>query len=490
MAPGPYYFGKLNTDPFVDTSFEGYKLIGDFDELHSNEKTIDSSFASIFQSGNINFNMPSVGEVPFLVVPIDFEERVGGESEISYIENAFCGNRGNNQFVSVSEYYAITSKDRLHLKPKVVPSFFRSPTYPRISSLSSISSSSATTAALSKIYEEALKWLKESHGEIDLASYSFTANNGSSKLPIYFIYNAPYVGEEDSSQVNRSSMLWAFTVNRPAPIAWSSLDMTHPSSGKVDAHTYIHETGHLLGLEDYYDTSSTSLISKISHLGRMDIMDSSLGDHNAFSKMLLGWERPFVPTSSCEIMIHQSSGNNESILYSPSWNGTMFDSYLLFEFYTPTNLNYVDAYLRSDPTMRLFQKPGVKIYKVDATLDLYNGYYSTGKTLDPYNYNGERLYFGKKNSSSTKPLIQLLNKSQGNASATPYFIASDHNEDVPYYSSGASGTAHLSDALFYEGDSIDATHFSDLRINGQTLGCDIKVSKLTSSYAKIRFDFK
>ena len=490
MAPGPYYFGNLNKAPFVESSFEGYKLIGEFEDLYSNEKTIDSSFSSIFQSGNINFNMPSIGEVPFLVVPMDFEERVGGEPEISYIENAFCGNRGNNQFVSVSEFYALTSKQRLHLKPKVVTSFFRSPTYSKVSSLSSISSSSATTAALSKIYEEAVKWLKDSHSEIDLDAYSFKAHNGSSKLPIYFIYNAPYVGEGDNSQVNRSSMLWAFTVNRPAPIAWSSLDMTHPSGGRVDAHTYIHETGHLLGLEDYYDTSSTSLISKISHLGRMDIMDSSLGDHNAFSKMLLGWERPFVPTSSCEITIHQASGNNESILYAPSWNGTMFDSYLLIEFYTPTNLNYVDAYLRSDPTMRLFQKPGVKIFKVDATLDLYNGYYSTGKTLDSTNYNGERLYFGKKNSSSTKPLIQLLNKSQNNASATPYFIASDHNEDVPYFNGSASGTAHLSDALFYEGDTIDGAHFADLRINGEPLDCNIKVSKLTSSQATIRFDFK
>lgn len=127
---------------------------------------------------------------------------------------------------------------------------------------------------------------------------------------------------------------------------------------------------------------------------------------------------------------------------------------------------------------------------MDAALDLYNGYYSRGKTLDPYNYNGERLYFGKKNSSYVKPLIQLLNKSQNTASPTPYFIASDHNEDIPYYEEGSSGNVHLSEALFYEGDSIGASHFADLRINGEPLGCDIKASELTSSHAKIRFDFK
>ena len=489
IPAGPYLYNELNSSPFLEKEEEGYKVVGEFARFENNGKTIDTDFNSIFQSGNINFNMPTTGDVPLLVVPVDFSDKVGTAHDIELINSAFCGNRGSNQFLSVAEYYALSSMDRLHLRPYVIPSFFRSLTYSTISSVSSISSSSATTNALTKIYEECVAWLKESYSSLNLSSYSFKTKKGAEKLPIYFIYNAPYVGENGEETVNRNSMLWAFTVNRPAPISWSSLDMLHANNGMVDAHTYIHETGHLLGLEDYYDPSSTDAIARTSHLGRMDIMDSSLGDHNAFSKMLLGWERPFVPTSDCEITIHQASGNNESILVSPSWNGTPYDSYLLIEFYSPTNLNYVDAYLRSDPTMRLFQKPGVKIYKVDASLEIYNGYYSTGKALEGNPYNGERLYFGRKNSSFTKPLIQLLNKKSGSADPTPYFIASDSEEDVVYSIGGTNQTVHLSEALFYEGDGIDANRFSSLRIKDLPLGCSITVSKLTSGSATLKFEF-
>ncbi len=57
------------------------------------------------------------------------------------------------------------------------------------------------------------------------------------------------------------------------------------------AGTIIHETGHALGLPDYYDYDST--IGPEGGLGGMDIMDGG-GDHNAFSKWILGWIEPIV----------------------------------------------------------------------------------------------------------------------------------------------------------------------------------------------------
>ena len=48
---------------------------------------------------------------------------------------------------------------------------------------------------------------------------------------------------------------------------------------------FIHEFGHILGIDDYYDTSASG-----EHpMEGYDIMDAMLGDHNAFSKFNQGW---------------------------------------------------------------------------------------------------------------------------------------------------------------------------------------------------------
>ena len=53
--------------------------------------------------------------------------------------------------------------------------------------------------------------------------------------------------------------------------------------------TLIHETGHMLGLPDYYSYSSASGGEGNRGIGTTDMMFDSSGDHDAFSKWLLGW---------------------------------------------------------------------------------------------------------------------------------------------------------------------------------------------------------
>ncbi len=87
----------------------------------------------------------------------------------------------------------------------------------------------------------------------------------------------------------------------PGTTVWSSVPPL-----VCNTNSLIHETGHLLGLNDYYsyDTSSRSEYSDEmgaytggaleGGLGGMDMMDANIGDHNAFSKWLLGWMEPTV----------------------------------------------------------------------------------------------------------------------------------------------------------------------------------------------------
>lgn len=75
-----------------------------------------------------------------------------------------------------------------------------------------------------------------------------------------------------------------------------SLVMLHSPSDALSAlSTLIHECGHALGLPDYYryvapdDDGRSSGDALGRGIGTFDMMDGNVGDHNGFSKWMLGW---------------------------------------------------------------------------------------------------------------------------------------------------------------------------------------------------------
>jgi hypothetical protein len=60
----------------------------------------------------------------------------------------------------------------------------------------------------------------------------------------------------------------------------------------------IHETGHALGLPDYYDYDEN--VGPSGGLGGLDMMDGNWGDHNCFSKWLLDWLSPVWIANAAE----------------------------------------------------------------------------------------------------------------------------------------------------------------------------------------------
>jgi len=52
----------------------------------------------------------------------------------------------------------------------------------------------------------------------------------------------------------------------------------------------IYQTGHALGLPDYADMDPSA--GPKGGIGGLDMMDAQVGDHNCFSKFLLGWLTP------------------------------------------------------------------------------------------------------------------------------------------------------------------------------------------------------
>ncbi len=467
---------------------EGYYRPSTFQTVSTLDRgEIACDLASVYSYGVKRRVIPSTGRQYLTVIPVDFAAYPAsnlGEEALNNVKKAFFGNRDGNQYYSLAEYYDKSSQHRFQLEGEVDDKWFRpSATY---ETLSALPNPNRTKAALVGIYNEALAWHNANYADRPLA-------NGD---PIFFVYSAPYSGMSDGKS-DRNNMMWAFVINDPAPIGWSSYHMFHVNGdNQVDAHTNIHEFGHMLGLIDYYDTDSNSDPSPCSPLGRMDMMDCSLGDHDAFSKMLLGWSKPYVINGNCEITIRQSEGNGDCILLTNGWNGTPFDEYLLLELYTPSYLNAFDAKAERVDGTRLMGTPGIKVYHVDARLGVYSDrskaplrYLSDGPmggdSLDFHQSNNGRISGQVALPKRDNFLLRTLPENAENQSLPSYFIASDKDFDVV----NETATLRYRDILFEEGDSFgtDGKYESFAFKSKGTLPYSFSIKELTSTYAVLSF---
>lgn len=137
---------------------------------------------------------------------------------------------------------------------------------------------------------------------IDLAEYDGDGDGEIDSLYILWagtlsseggIWNAAYRSTwgQSPEEWERSVTGYIFV---PGTTVWSSVPPL-----VCNTNSLIHETGHLLGLNDYYsyDTSERDGYTGGAlegGLGGMDMMDANIGDHNIFSKWLLGWAEPTV----------------------------------------------------------------------------------------------------------------------------------------------------------------------------------------------------
>jgi len=151
--------------------------------------------------------------------------------------------------------------------------------------------------------------------------------------------------------------------------------------------TDIHEMGHLLGLPDYYDYDED--IGPNGGIGGLDIMDSSYGDHNCFSKFVLGWLEPdIVATGAKNINLQPSGSSPDAVLIMPDAKSTPFG----YEFFMA---QYRKRSAGNDPgsnvmaTYKPYPADGLIIWHVDTT---------TGS-------DGETLY---NNSDTEHKLLRLM----------------------------------------------------------------------------------
>ena len=337
-----------------------------------------------------NYPCRSSGNVKLLVIPVKIKgyESIATESNLQRIRNTFFGESGDTGWESVSSFYKKSSYGALNISGVVPDQWYDcGMTTTQIKSLTAPAGTpnSGSFDPTWTILENAVSWYKQTY-EDDCKS--FDVDNDGFIDGVWLVYGSP---DHKNAPGLDQKLWWAYNFKdyskanspvKPNPVAysycWASYDFMdageyEPKGGltSVDAHTYIHETGHLMGLEDYYVASPHEGEKNYGPMGGLDMMDYNVMDHNAWSKFAYGWIKPYVVDDSCEITLKSSCRSGEAIILptSKSFNNSAFDEFIMMEYYTPDLLNYQDSFVGypTCPT-RGFTENGVRIYHVDARL--------------------------------------------------------------------------------------------------------------------------
>ena len=317
--------------------------------------------------------LDSNGKRSVLVLPIEFSDYPFPSSYSKAIEDVLNGEALENGQSGVSRFYFESSFHKLDLSFKVQNPFKVGLTaknaYKRF-----VGEAGKNDYGQSLV-SAAVESLRKRDG-FDITDFDLDKDGSLDYvLAIYstpFVFASPSVEEFDKEQFFASYTYWAEGRKNPASpglnlFTWLSFDAFFGQGHEADSHSLIHTIGHALGLPDQGPTYVGADGNKPFHpLGEMDLMDGNIGDHNCFSKALLGWNNPKITYDSCEVSLNPSWKDGDCLLIpAGNFHGSLYDEYLLLEYYCPEGLNAYDA---THPyySSKGFGRPGVKLYHVDA----------------------------------------------------------------------------------------------------------------------------
>ena len=398
-------------------------------ERYISPKNVEISMTYNSLSGTLSNNenvCPSTGDVNLLVIPVHLPgSTYNTESVKTDIEKAFFGKDDpDNGYMSLSEYYYESSFGKLNFDG-FVTDWFDVSEHTNVKSLSDITTGSTGTIQ-TEILRKATDWAFETY---NLNRKDFDKNEDGSIDGIWMIYDHlnwsnyyalnPGTPEDDP---NMNEAFWNYTSwdfgseknpdtlpNLKAPttsgFSWASFDQLYsayadydetgyiPDFSNLDAipldsHTYIHETGHLLGLDDLYTSDQRR------PTGSSTMMDQNIGDFDPYSKLVLGWVTPYVVYGSSEILLPYNTFNDHSVIVIPSnweeisakvenlseeekenyvYKFNPFSEYLVIDLYSPLGVNYEDTYGNEEGYFVANREAcvadtGVRIFHVDSRI--------------------------------------------------------------------------------------------------------------------------
>ena len=464
---------------------------------------------------------PSVGEAHLLIIPIWFTDssryitNEKKENVRSDIEKAYFGSASDTGWQSVKSFYEEESLGSLTLSGTVSEWYECGKSYEYYGT--ETPNSSTSVPHTSSLVETATNWYFTNHSSEKRKDYD---RDGDGYLDgVMLIYAAP-----DYDTLNRDDYdnLWAYCFwiqdytaqnpNNPGVNAffWASYDFMYGQevassrTGKtyhagdtshcsLDSHTFIHEMGHMFGLEDYYDYSSLSY----QPAGGFSMQDHNIGGHDPFSSFALGWGKAYVPTDSITIDLKPFATDGEMIILSPSWNSynSPFDEYLILEYYTDLGLNafdttnrYMKQYGKNYPTGT--HDYGIRLWHVDARL-VYTttGSFSVNKvTTNPKTSSGYVTLMMSNTYNDGSDLAEAYCSILGTSYANYNLLQMIRNNTSSNYK---PKDMFSSSSLFKAGDEFTMSKYGKQFVNTgklnskQDLGFSFEINACNSTYASI-----
>ena len=388
-------------NPFQDI-INGY-TVDEYDHAYDNMEV--SSLSSQYMSKTYKdyaehnyYNIaycPSTGHPKLLIVPIWFTDSdnyiTNKETVRNAIQKAYLGTTTETGWESVTTYYQKDSFNKVTIGGTVLPWYECG--YESSYFYTDGTGSPKTIALVNSAYTYAAN---------HISSYTDYDTDGDGFIDgIMLIYGSP-----DSNALNHGSdtyieadNMWAYAYwtnnskNLTKPTAkaffWASYDFMYSRGTKaltrtgkssygngdttycnIDAHTFIHEMGHVFGLDDYYDYSSYRHSPALG----FSMQDQNIGAHDPFSRLALGWGKAYIPTETSKFKLKPIENSGEVILLRNNTSTSPFNEYLLIEFYSPERLNKFDC----DHDYGSYQSGpnsyGLRVWHVDARLASFSGW--------------------------------------------------------------------------------------------------------------------
>ncbi len=364
------------------------------------EKASYDTLDDVASDIQLSKGLASSGDIEVLVIPIAFTN--SKDYDLSIIEKAFNGTKEETGWNSLNSYYLDASFGKLNISANVLAPYNMGVDYDP-----EWETDPFKQKELKDYYDFwCLVSALDYYDSIGFDFSKYDSNNDGALDSIYLVYLAPYNQDSklwwaynyyyylDNSHIYDGLTLDAFVwfsiefLSRPI---YDSDDDSKDVYVDANAEVIIHESGHALGLDDYYDT--VNIKNPLGGLGRSSMMDSNQGDLDPFSKAILGWTNPTILfNQDYEITLKPFASTGDSLFIARIDNKSYFDEFYIITYYTPTGLNEY----KKDLECGIYGISGVQVYHVVSVLKPFVDYTTIGEI---YNYN---------NGGKDKRLIELV----------------------------------------------------------------------------------
>lgn len=452
-------WGDTDTDTDTDTdneyefiTNEGNGLPQDSDGVYDLDFTQSEYIQNVTDQGYYIDGCPTTGSPAVLVIPVEFSDITAASKgyTIANIERIFNG--VELPYYSVHDYFLVSSYEQLNLDITVLDSWFRPKNdsdYYEEATYNYYGQNVPIGDQL--ILDEALAYLatvmdlsdfdSDSNGIIDAVVMVNTLEIGDDDFHWAYRYWNIYTDAKENyyeyDGVSANDYVW---------IAYDFMfegydeegNTNYNNSNPLNTYAFIHEFSHILGAEDYYDTSHQN-----HPMSGLDMMDSMMGDHNPYTKFNYGWitsSKLIVTSTSVTINLGAFDKNGETVILANNWSNALgaYQEYYVIIYYKDAGLNTGKG--------GFFARSGIVVYHVNAAFFAQD-------------VNGEIYYF-------------IYNDNNGQEGSTENLIEYVRSAEDTY--------------TYVVGDTLPSVTDD----YGDELGYTFRIDALTDDYATITFSKK